>query len=147
MYLLLLRQMHDINSMSNLNALAQNRLSSVPCTVRTFRQGLCNKRVGYLQWLISRAFGPAKRPGPRLFSTVPWGINHTNLSKKLQWGREYLPSKTGPNLLILHLDISNSFPSSYCSNHIKNPYTKIFGTIPCFAFGAQIPPYFGFFLS
>ena len=41
-----------------------------PCTVRTSGQRSCNQRVGCLQWLGSRAFGPAKRSGPRLLSTV-----------------------------------------------------------------------------
>ena len=49
------------------NALAPNRRNSLPCTVRTSRQRSCNQRVGCLQQLGSRALGPAKRSGPRLF--------------------------------------------------------------------------------
>ena len=49
LYLLLLCQMRDINSMSRGNALAPNRHNSVPCTVRTSRQRSCNQRVGCLQ--------------------------------------------------------------------------------------------------
>ena len=42
----MLCQMHDINSMSNGDALAPNSRNSLP--VRTFRQRSCNQRVGYL---------------------------------------------------------------------------------------------------
>ena len=57
------------------NALAPNRRNLVPRTVMTFRQGSCNQRVGCLQWLGFRAFGPAKWSSPRLLSTVPWRMN------------------------------------------------------------------------
>ncbi len=70
MYLLLLCQMRNIDSMKRGNALASNRRNSVPCTVRTSRQRSCNQRVGCLQWLGSRAFGPSKWSGPRLLSTT-----------------------------------------------------------------------------
>ncbi len=74
LYLLLLCQVRDINCMSRGNALAQNRNNSIPCTVRTSIQRSCNQRVGCMQQLGSRAFGPAKLSGPRLLSTVPWGM-------------------------------------------------------------------------
>ncbi len=35
------------------------------------RQRSCNQRVGRLLQLVSIAFGPSKRSGPRLLSTVP----------------------------------------------------------------------------
>ncbi len=50
--------------------------NSVPCTVSTSRQMTFNQSVGCLQWLGSRSFRPVKRSGPRLLSTVPWGMNH-----------------------------------------------------------------------
>ncbi len=43
LYLLLLCQMRDINSMSKGNIFAQNGCNSVPRTVWTSRQRLCNK--------------------------------------------------------------------------------------------------------
>ena len=61
--------MRDINSMRRGNTLAPN--NSVPSTVRTPKQRSCNQRVGCLQGLISRAFGPAKRSGHWLVTTVP----------------------------------------------------------------------------
>ena len=51
------------------NALALNRRNSLPCTVRISRQGSCNKKL--FEIVRPRAFGPAKRSGPRLLSTVP----------------------------------------------------------------------------
>ncbi len=33
---------------------------TLPCTVRTFREGSCNQKVGCLEWLGSNAFEPAK---------------------------------------------------------------------------------------
>ena len=65
------------------NALALNRRNSLPCTVRTSRQRSCNQRVGCLQELGSRALGPAKRSGPRLSSTVPWGMTRIRLWKEI----------------------------------------------------------------
>ena len=38
--------MRDINSMSNGNDLASNRLNSLPLTVRSYRQKSCNQRFG-----------------------------------------------------------------------------------------------------
>ncbi len=61
----------DINSMRWGNALAPYIRNSVPWTVKTSRQRSSNQRVGYLQWLGSRACGPAKRSWPGLLSTVP----------------------------------------------------------------------------
>ena len=55
--LLLLCQMRDINSRSRGNALTQNKGNSLLCAIRTSRQRSRNKKVGYLQWLISIAFG------------------------------------------------------------------------------------------
>ena len=39
--------------------------------VRTFILRSFNQSVGCLQWLRSRAYGPAKQSIPRLFSTIP----------------------------------------------------------------------------
>ncbi len=62
------------------NILVQNKRNSIPCTVRTYRQRWCNQWVGFLPKLGSRAFGPAKRSGPRLLSTVPWGMTRIYLN-------------------------------------------------------------------
>ncbi len=43
LYLLLLCQMRDINSMRRGNALAPNRRNSLPCTVRTSSKGRATK--------------------------------------------------------------------------------------------------------
>ena len=77
--------MHDINSMSRRNALAQNRHNSLPCTVRTSRQRSCNQRVGCLQWLGPRALGPAKQSDPRLsLASRPLAQELRNYSKTSQ---------------------------------------------------------------
>ncbi len=47
--------------MSRGNALAQNRRYSLPCTVWTFRQWVCNQSVGCMQQLGSRDLGPSNR--------------------------------------------------------------------------------------
>ncbi len=61
--------------------LAPNSCNSVPCTIRTSRQRSYNQRVGCLQWLGSRAFGPAKQSGSRLLlSTVLWGNNRIGIA-------------------------------------------------------------------
>ena len=54
------------------NLLVQNRQNSLPCSIRTFRQGSCNQRVGCLRWLGSRPFKPNKQSGPRLLSMKYW---------------------------------------------------------------------------
>ena len=46
LYLLLLCQMHDINTICRVNALAKNRCNSLPCTVRISRQGSGNQQSG-----------------------------------------------------------------------------------------------------
>ncbi len=89
MYLLLLCQICYINSKSRGNALAPNMRNSVLCTVMTFRQRSCNQRVGCLQWFGSRSFGPDKRSGPRLLSTVPWFV----CMKNFEWQQFFLKNE------------------------------------------------------
>ncbi len=64
----------DINSISRGLPWAPNWRNSLPYTVRTSRQRLCNQRVRCLQQLGSRASGPFERSGPRLLLTVSWGM-------------------------------------------------------------------------
>ena len=67
--------MRDINSIRWENALAQNRVNSLPSTCNTSTQGSGNQMIGVcLQSLGSRAFSYAKRTDLRLFSTVSLGI-------------------------------------------------------------------------
>ncbi len=42
--------------------------------IRTFSRSLYNQRVGCLQWLVSRAFRPAKRSSPYDLINRPWGM-------------------------------------------------------------------------
>ena len=60
LYMLLLCQMHNINSMSWENALAQKGHNSILCTFRTSRQRSYNGLVVYNSWEIHRSFGPNK---------------------------------------------------------------------------------------
>ena len=63
-FLLLICQMHGIDSQSRRNLLAQNRHNSLPCTVRTQTKVVQLKRwlsVGGLLNLVSRVFGQKKR--------------------------------------------------------------------------------------
>ncbi len=45
------------------------------CTIRTTRKKSSNQRVCSMHYMRSRVFRPAKRFGPRLLTTVPFGIN------------------------------------------------------------------------
>ncbi len=45
LYLLLLCQMCDIDSISERHVLAQKKRNSLPCPIRTFKQRACNQRV------------------------------------------------------------------------------------------------------
>ena len=70
---MLLCHIGDINSKSRGNSLASNRRNSVPCIVRTSRQGSCNQRVGCLQYdlepldLLNGLAVGCYQPSPEVF--------------------------------------------------------------------------------
>ena len=54
-----------------------------------------SQRLGFLEWLGSRVLGSAKQFGPRLLSTVTWGMIHNYLpssydSERIQKNNEKL---------------------------------------------------------
>ncbi len=61
--------MRDINNAWD--TLAKKRRNTVPLVKIPDKGRAIKGLVGGLQWLGSRAFGPSKRSGPRLLSTVP----------------------------------------------------------------------------
>ncbi len=58
-------------------------------------KGRAIKRVGCLQLLESRAFGLGKWSGPRLFSTIPWGMTRSAKIISLQSNGNYKPNNVG----------------------------------------------------
>ena len=85
-YLMLQYQMCDINSIRYRGiALAQNGRNAVPCTFMNSRQRSYNQRVGCLQRLGSRAFGPAKWSGLEYKRYIIWIRRRHKMTKKNSW--------------------------------------------------------------
>ena len=64
--------MHDISNASRRNALPPNRRNSLPGTVRTSRQRLCNQRVGCLPCSMAMIYGMSVwTSAPRCVGQVP----------------------------------------------------------------------------
>ena len=91
MYLLLLCQMRNINSITRGDCLGHKQAQLSTMHSKDF------------QTKVVQAFGPFKWSGPRLLSTVPWGINHISifLILRLMFKFLYLYSLLLMNVVIL----------------------------------------------
>ena len=71
---------HDIWSKSKVNTLPLNRHNSLLCTISTFRQRMCNYRVGCLQtvWMLL-SWDLLYSSGSTLSSTVPTFLIRKNI--------------------------------------------------------------------